>query len=145
MCKLKPLLQRWLQDAQEESSLAACKPSQLRLSYLQDGFESAAFLDKPINMSNLKNDYSAISPNGLGFRGSSSIGACSSLFSVDCSSRRRKKRTSIETTVRLALEKAFLSNPKPTSEDIALLADKLYMEKEVVSSTKKIIKFAFTL
>lgn len=46
--------------------------------------------------------------------------------------RRRKKRTSIETTVRGALEKAFLLNPKPTSEDIATLADQLSMEKEVV-------------
>lgn len=46
--------------------------------------------------------------------------------------RRRKKRTSIETTVRGALEKAFLVNPKPTSEEISQLADRLGMEKEVV-------------
>lgn len=46
--------------------------------------------------------------------------------------RRRKKRTSIETSVRGALEKEFHSNPKPTSEEIAKLADRLYMEKEVV-------------
>lgn len=46
--------------------------------------------------------------------------------------RRRKKRTSIETSVRGALEKAFLINPKPTSEEIATLADRLCMEKEVV-------------
>ena len=134
MCKLKPLLQRWLHDAQEESSLAACKPSQLRLSYLHDGFESAVFLDKPINISNSKNDFLSLGSNVLAYKGPSSLfglsGYSSSpLFSIDCKSRRRKKRTSIETTVRLALEKAFLSNPKPTSEDIALLADKLYMEK----------------
>lgn len=46
--------------------------------------------------------------------------------------RRRKKRTSIETSVRGALEKAFLVNPKPTSEEISTLADRLCMEKEVV-------------
>lgn len=46
--------------------------------------------------------------------------------------RRRKKRTSIETTVRGALEKAFNLNPKPTSEEITSLADRLSMEKEVV-------------
>lgn len=46
--------------------------------------------------------------------------------------RRRKKRTSIETSVRGALEKAFLVNPKPTSEEITSLADRLCMEKEVV-------------
>lgn len=46
--------------------------------------------------------------------------------------RRRKKRTSIETSVRVSLEKAFLLNPKPTSEEITNLADNLCMEKEVV-------------
>lgn len=46
--------------------------------------------------------------------------------------RRRKKRTSIETSVRGALEKAFTINPKPTSEEITQLADRLCMEKEVV-------------
>lgn len=46
--------------------------------------------------------------------------------------RRRKKRTSIETSVRGALEKAFILNPKPTSEEISSLADRLCMEKEVV-------------
>lgn len=46
--------------------------------------------------------------------------------------RRRKKRTSIETSVRGALEKAFLLNPKPTGEEISSLADRLCMEKEVV-------------
>lgn len=46
--------------------------------------------------------------------------------------RRRKKRTSIETSVRIALEKSFLVNSKPTSEEITNLADQLCMEKEVV-------------
>lgn len=46
--------------------------------------------------------------------------------------RRRKKRTSIETNVRVSLERAFIMNPKPTSEEISNLADSLCMEKEVV-------------
>lgn len=46
--------------------------------------------------------------------------------------RRRKKRTSIETSVRGALEKAFNRNSKPTSEQINHLADSLCMEKDVV-------------
>lgn len=46
--------------------------------------------------------------------------------------RRRKKRTSIETSVRGALEREFHLNPKPTSEEITKLADRLYMEKEVI-------------
>lgn len=46
--------------------------------------------------------------------------------------RKRKKRTSIETNVRVSLERAFMMNPKPTSEEIMALAENLYLEKEVV-------------
>ncbi|XP_015906627.1 POU domain, class 2, transcription factor 3 isoform X3 [Parasteatoda tepidariorum] len=82
MCKLKPLLQRWLEDAD-------------------------ASMNNPAALTNAHT-----TPESIG--------------------RRRKKRTSIETTVRLALEKAFLQNPKPTSEEISILAESLTMEKEVV-------------
>ncbi|PNF37309.1 hypothetical protein B7P43_G00443, partial [Cryptotermes secundus] len=82
MCKLKPLLQKWLEDA----------------------------------------DNSLNNPNSL----------TNPLTTPEAIGRRRKKRTSIETSVRVALEKAFLQNPKPTSEEIALLAESLTMEKEVV-------------
>ncbi|KAL1139794.1 hypothetical protein AAG570_006771 [Ranatra chinensis] len=82
MCKLKPLLQKWLSDA----------------------------------------DNSLNNPNALS----------NPLTTPEAIGRRRKKRTSIETSVRVALERAFLQNPKPTSEEIAMLADSLAMEKEVV-------------
>ncbi|XP_021925412.1 POU domain, class 2, transcription factor 2-like [Zootermopsis nevadensis] len=82
MCKLKPLLQKWLEDA----------------------------------------DNSLNNPNSL----------TNPLTTPEAIGRRRKKRTSIETSVRIALEKAFLQNPKPTSEEIAVLAESLTMEKEVV-------------
>ncbi|XP_054264079.1 POU domain, class 2, transcription factor 1-like isoform X1 [Macrosteles quadrilineatus] len=82
MCKLKPLLQKWLLDA----------------------------------------DNSVNNPNSLN----------NPLTTPEAIGRRRKKRTSIETSVRVALEKAFLQNPKPTSEEISMLADSLGMEKEVV-------------
>ncbi|XP_078675140.1 uncharacterized protein LOC144913020 isoform X2 [Branchiostoma floridae x Branchiostoma belcheri] len=82
MCKLKPLLEKWLQDA--DSSIA--NPGALG------------------------------SPHG----------------SIEMLGRRRKKRTSIETNVRVALEKAFIQNPKPTSEEIGIIAEQLGMEKEVV-------------
>uniref|UniRef100_A0A8C2KIU5 POU domain, class 2, transcription factor 1 n=1 Tax=Cyprinus carpio TaxID=7962 RepID=A0A8C2KIU5_CYPCA len=56
-----------------------------------------------------------------------SPGLCESL------NRRRKKRTSIETSIRLALEKSFLEqSQKPSSEEITLISDQLHMEKEVV-------------
>ena len=83
MCKLKPLLEKWLEDA--DSSLSG-QPS--------------------------------MTP---------STQAC-----VDLIGKRRKKRTSIENTVRIALERAFLRNPKPTSDEIRSVGNNLCMEKEVV-------------
>ncbi|XP_037739043.2 POU domain, class 2, transcription factor 2 isoform X4 [Chelonia mydas] len=88
MCKLKPLLEKWLNDA-ETMSVDSTLPSPNQLS----------------------------SPS-LGFDG--------------LPGRRRKKRTSIETNVRFALEKSFLANQKPTSEEILLIAEQLNMEKEVI-------------
>uniref|UniRef100_G3T3U9 POU domain protein n=1 Tax=Loxodonta africana TaxID=9785 RepID=G3T3U9_LOXAF len=90
MCKLKPLLEKWLNDAGTETmSVDSSLPSPNQLS----------------------------SPS-LGFDG--------------LPGRRRKKRTSIETNVRFALEKSFLANQKPTSEEILLIAEQLHMEKEVI-------------
>ncbi|XP_071843165.1 uncharacterized protein [Apostichopus japonicus] len=81
MCKLKPLLQKWLDDA----------------------------------------DVTMANPELLGPQAT-----------ADSIARRRKKRTSIETNIRVALEKSFLHNSKPSSEEIALLAEQLGMEKEVI-------------
>jgi len=52
--------------------------------------------------------------------------------SSDSLSRRRKRRTSIDASVRVALENTFLVNSKPTSEDIQMYAQKLQMDKEVI-------------
>merc|ERR1719259_1282791 len=82
MCKLKPLLEKWLCDADGTITPSAS---------LQNSQPIAELLGK-----------------------------------------RRKKRTSIENTVRVALEKAFVRNPKPTSEEIRVIGDSLNMEKEVV-------------
>lgn len=64
--------------------------------------------------------------------GAGTPGSGNSLTTPETIGRRRKKRTSIETSVRGALEKAFMLNSKPTSEEISQLADRLCMEKEVV-------------
>ncbi|KAE8592293.1 hypothetical protein XENTR_v10018715 [Xenopus tropicalis] len=84
MCKLKPLLEKWLNDAESAPSDAALTPS---TNYAQ----------------------------------------LSEMFG-----RKRKKRTSIETNIRLTLEKRFQDNPKPSSEEISMIAEQLVMEKEVV-------------
>jgi class 2 POU domain transcription factor len=82
MCKLKPLLQKWLEDAE----CITQNPGQF-----------------------------AEGDGGL-----------------DAASKRRKKRTSIDSPLRVYLEKAFLQTPKPTSDEIAQIAAGLSMEKEVV-------------
>ncbi|XP_044524972.1 POU domain, class 2, transcription factor 3 [Gracilinanus agilis] len=84
MCKLKPLLEKWLNDAESSPS------------------------DSTVNTP-------------------SSYPSLSEVFG-----RKRKKRTSIETNIRLTLEKRFQDNPKPSSEEISLIAEQLSMEKEVV-------------
>nr|XP_031526265.1 POU domain, class 2, transcription factor 3 isoform X1 [Vicugna pacos] len=84
MCKLKPLLEKWLNDAESSPS-----------------------------------DPSVSAP--------SSYPTLSEVFG-----RKRKKRTSIETNIRLTLEKRFQDNPKPSSEEISMIAEQLSMEKEVV-------------
>ncbi|XP_061598103.1 POU domain, class 2, transcription factor 2 [Cololabis saira] len=88
MCKLKPLLEKWLSDA-ETMAVDSMLPSPSSLSSPMMGIE--------------------------GMPG-----------------RRRKKRTSIETNVRVALERNFSMNQKPTSEEILLMAEQLNMEKEVI-------------
>ncbi|XP_059418196.1 POU domain, class 2, transcription factor 1-like isoform X8 [Carassius carassius] len=88
MCKLKPLLEKWLNDAENQTS-----------------------------------DQALSSPSSLGSPG----------LGLEGLNRRRKKRTSIETNIRVALEKSFLEqNHKPTSEEITMIADQLNMEKEVI-------------
>ncbi|XP_056252999.1 POU domain, class 2, transcription factor 3 isoform X2 [Seriola aureovittata] len=83
MCKLKPLLEKWLSDAENSPSDAMSNPT--ALPPLMEGY-----------------------------------------------GRKRKKRTSIETNIKMTLEKRFIDNPKPNSEEITLISEQLSMEKEVV-------------
>ncbi|XP_003729178.1 POU domain, class 3, transcription factor 4 [Strongylocentrotus purpuratus] len=78
MCKLKPLLAKWLEEADSTS------------------------------------------------------GSPTSLDKIAAQGRKRKKRTSIEVTIKGALENAFLKQPKPSAQEISALADGLQLEKEVV-------------
>ena len=78
MCKLKPLLQKWLEEADSTS------------------------------------------------------GSPTSIDKIAAQGRKRKKRTSIEVTVKGALEQHFLKQPKPAAQEISALADSLQLEKEVV-------------
>lgn len=78
MCKLKPLLHRWLEEADSLNG-------------------SPTTVDK-----------------------------------VTTQGRKRKKRTSIEVSVKSVLESHFQKHSKPSAQDIANLANSLQLEKEVV-------------
>lgn len=80
MCKLKPILERWLDDAER---------------YLNPN--SNSMTEQQLE-----------------------------------SARRRKKRTSIDSTIKVALEMSFLRNSRPTSAEISKLAEELEMERETV-------------
>ncbi|KAB1256956.1 POU domain; class 3; transcription factor 3 [Camelus dromedarius] len=55
-----------------------------------------------------------------------------SIDKIAAQGRKRKKRTSIEVSVKGALESHFLKCPKPSAQEITNLADSLQLEKEVV-------------
>ena len=107
MCKLKPLPAKWLEDADAQHNSASVSAQGLS-SMVSGGLVGAG-------------------PGGGGMPVNLGLTALN-----DAISRRRKKRTSIDTTVRIALERAFSQNPKPTSEEIQMVSDGLCMEKEVV-------------
>nr|QRF78319.1 POU3 [Euperipatoides kanangrensis] len=62
----------------------------------------------------------------------STTGSPSSIDKIAAQGRKRKKRTSIEVTVKGALESHFHKQPKPSAQEITNLADNLQLEKEVV-------------
>ena len=107
MCKLKPLLAKWLDDADSTQNVQAALMS-------QSAAAAAA---------------AAVAAGGGGGGGSA---AALTAAAQEALARRRKKRTSIDNTIRVALERAFNSNPKPNSEEIQYVSEGLCLEKEVV-------------
>jgi class 3 POU domain transcription factor len=62
----------------------------------------------------------------------STTGASASIDKMAAQGRKRKKRTSIEVSIKGSLEHHFKRNPKPSAHEITRLADGLQLEKEVV-------------
>jgi hypothetical protein len=62
----------------------------------------------------------------------STTGSPTNMDKIAAQSRKRKKRTSIEQTIKGVLETHFQKNSKPTAHEITNLADALQLEKEVV-------------
>ena len=62
----------------------------------------------------------------------STTGSPTSMDKIAAQGRKRKKRTSIEVSVKGALENHFHKQPKPSAQEITSLAESLQLEKEVV-------------
>jgi class 3 POU domain transcription factor len=62
----------------------------------------------------------------------STTGSPTSIDKIAAQGRKRKKRTSIEVSVKGALETHFHKQPKPSAQEISGLAEHLQLEKEVV-------------
>merc|ERR1719510_1151793 len=62
----------------------------------------------------------------------STTGTSANIDKIAAQGRKRKKRTSIEVSIKGALEQHFNKNPKPSAQEITSLADSLQLEKEVV-------------
>lgn len=62
----------------------------------------------------------------------STTGSPTSIDKIAAQGRKRKKRTSIEVSVKGALETHFHKQPKPSAQEITALAEHLQLEKEVV-------------
>ena len=97
MCKLKPTLEKWLEEAEAKDSV--------------------------------------LSPNGVKNKSGVAQARLLALHHHHGAARggpRRRRRTSIENAVKISLEKAFGSNPRPTSEELHLISESLGIEREVV-------------
>ena len=105
MCKLKPLLEKWLGDV--DSGVPAA-------STVAVGAPVAAAVvdDRPV----------------LTVRPPAAV----TLAFDTVASRRRKKRTNIDQLLRQALETLFTASPKPSAEQISDMANRLGMDRDVV-------------
>ena len=105
MCKLKPLLEKWLSDV--------------------DG--SGAVSTMPLGP--------VVAPAAAvgGGGGPATVPAAAATLAFDSvASRRRKKRTNIDQLLRQSLETLFTASPKPSADQISDMASRLGMDRDVV-------------
>jgi len=118
MCKLKPLLQKWLDDV----TIASLSSNSLEQQTSAGGVANGG---GGCSASSIMTFTDGVNRGG---------GQANHPIRVLAESlaRRRKKRTNIDHTVRLALEQYFLQNSKPTPEEVNRVAEGLQMDKEVI-------------
>jgi len=109
MCKLKPLLEKWLSDV--DGGGGPLSTVALDAMAETTGVVTSA-VDHP--------------------RPASARPPAATLAFDAVASRRRKKRTNIDQLLRQALETLFTASPKPTAEQISDMATSLGMDRDVV-------------
>lgn len=105
MCKLRPLLQKWLDDVSNATGSRSAKAPSAHAS--------------TSSRSEVKVAEDRCESLKLGLLADSLL-------------RRRKKRTNIDQSIRLSLEKFFARNSKPSVEEVSLIANTLNLDREVV-------------
>lgn len=106
MCKLKPLLEKWLSDVDSGGSAAA-----------------AAAATVPVGCGDVVPSAGS---------GGCDVRPAVTLAFDTVASRRRKKRTNIDQLLRQTLETLFAASPKPSASQISDMANRLGMDRDVV-------------
>ena len=102
MCKLKPLLEKWLGDVDGGGSASTVAVGAVPAPVVDAGI-------RPVT-----------------------VRPAVTLAFDTVASRRRKKRTNIDQLLRQALETLFTASPKPSAEQISDMANRLGMDRDVV-------------
>jgi len=130
MCKLKPLLTRWLEEADSTPSLSSALAGSTAFG---DGGSPGLRTSSPAGASNPCTVGGLLQSGYVG--GGGGGGGCASGvagLAGGMNGRKRKKRTSIESTVKSELEAHFGRQSKPSAADIVAIAESLQLEREVV-------------
>jgi len=109
MCKLKPLLEKWLADVDTGGPVPPAGSTGVTVG----GGAPVIDCDRP--RLNVRPPAAAVT-----------------LAFDTVASRRRKKRTNIDQLLRHALETLFTASPKPSAEQISDMASRLGMDRDVV-------------
>lgn len=142
MCKLKPLLEKWLDDVSNSgtnnssvnAALTSSRDNPPVVGLQHQEIVKSASGTCPVTASGAT--VSGISLGGVAtlLGGGSGIPNHDAAIIADTlqAARRRKKRTNIDQTVRQALESFFRCAPKPSADQINEVAERLSMDRDVV-------------
>ncbi|XP_059571495.1 POU domain, class 5, transcription factor 3 isoform X1 [Alligator mississippiensis] len=129
MCKLKPLLQRWLNEAENNDNMQEVRGlewSEGALKPLVSAGEESLPIQADLGPAVKLPSESIVPPRAGGH-----AKLCNA-EQVLAQARKRKRRTSIETNVKGTLESFFRKCVKPSPQEISQIAEDLNLDKDVV-------------